>query len=93
MSDTDKKIDVLTDLVKEVVLEQRKFGVLQESVQDDISKIVDALSAQGEIIQTLATKDDIAELKTEIKTIKLAVKATNQDLTETKRVFGRLKTT
>ena len=68
-----------------------RLEVLHEETAGKIDTIIEVVGSQHETMQKLATKDDIAEVRTDIAVIKRAVKATNQDL-KSKNRFPRLKT-
>ncbi len=69
----------------------KRLEVLHEETAAKIDTIVEIVGTQRDVMQNLATKDDVAEIRADISTIKQAVKATNQDL-RAKAPFTRLKT-
>lgn len=68
--------DQTTDFANEV-------GKLRGLMEDQNSKLDRVLEAVGDIkarVETLTTRDEFNELKPDVKTIKVAVTATNHDV-------------
>ena len=87
-----REISKMTDEQTAMWGDVRRVEVLLEAMHDDDAKLAEAIKLQSEHIAALPTNDDLEEIKTDIKTIKAAVRATNQDLHKTKKIFGHLKT-
>jgi hypothetical protein len=78
----DKKLDEKLD---------SKLGAFIEHIDDKFNGLAEAIQVMNGTIQTLARSSELDEVKQDVKTIKVAVRATNQDLHRLEQRFGGLE--
>lgn len=67
-------------------LDIQKLGVLYEDMQSDVKKILETISGMKENISRIpAIERDVENIESDIKAVKAAVTATNQDIIDLKQ--------
>jgi Protein of unknown function (DUF2730) len=74
----------------ELAKEIRHFSVLMEDQNKKLDAVLEGISALPTRDDFHRLEDDIAELKGDMKTIKVAVKATNHDLEQHKSLTAHV---
>lgn len=73
--------------------EDNYVGVLLENIQDQNKAVLEAVGAMRQEIKTLARQEDLQEVKQDVKTIRLAVKQTNEQVHDNDQRITRLEAT
>lgn len=60
-------------------------AVVLEEIRDQNKAVLEAVGQIIDTINTLATKDELAEVKADVKVIRAAVTVTNTDVSDLKR--------
>jgi len=70
----------------------RGFGVLYEDIQGDVKKILESITGMKENIARIpAIESDVENIESNIKAVKAALTATNQDILELKQRVSYLE--
>lgn len=85
----DRKFD--TRFAESEVKMDSKMGFFIEHMDDKFDSLAEAISLMGTNMKALARKSDLDEVKSDIKTIKIAVKETNKDIHRLEDRFDRFE--
>ncbi len=75
----DSKLGLRPEETLDDKLDQ-KFGFFAEHMDNKLDSLAEAVSTINTTMHSLARQSDLEEVKADVKTIKLAVRATNDDL-------------
>lgn len=67
------------------------IGVLLEEIRDQNTAVLEAVGQMQDQIKNLPTRDEFQDLVSEVKTVKLALTDTNQQVTDHEQRITRLE--